>query len=330
MRICKLILAVALVAAVMPSGSTRAQIPHTQLEALAGTMAGHLAAACPLASPGDVVAFQSCVTAIRNDRSIPFGDRLLWGGDQPEKVIRKKAVTNFQKDVFQLMYLPLFAFSGEWAVSHDDRDDVDVIRVGAVFRNQLPPGEYPYPFWHSTEKWADYEAAHGINFYVGSDGLVVLATRAHEGSDAGRVNYTHRQPPAFDGKWQWVDEAGKVEPFASLFTNKYRRDNPFLPELDESYRTFALAIRDGSCIKCHAPNNRSEMDQLVLLQTPVHAAAEINDVLKVVRAGDMPRNDFGLKKPLDPQLREAILTYGEQFRAMLEKADQWEATRPGQ
>lgn len=302
-----------------------AQPTQTQLATLAATIAGRLAASCPMAAPDDVTAFSKCASAVRDDHTIPFGDRLLWGADQPQRTIRKKAVTNFHKDVFKLMYLPLFTFSGAWAVSHDDLDGVDVIRVGAMFRNQLPPGEYPYPFWHSADKWADYEAARGINFYIDTDGRVILATRAGQGSEAGRAGYVHRQPPAFDGHWQWIDAAGALEPRASLFTNKYSSDNPFLPQLESTYKAFALELRKGTCIRCHAPNNRSGMDRLVLLQTPVHAAAEIDDVLKEVRSGEMPQNDLGFKKPLDPTLREAILTFGARFHDVVATADRWEA-----
>src|SRR5262245_52121606 len=102
-RTREIVLAMAIIGAVMLPGSTRAQLQRPQLEALAAAMASHLAAACPPAAPGDLAAFKKCVAAIQNDRSIPFGDRLLWGGDQPQKSIRKKGVTNFQKDVFRLM-----------------------------------------------------------------------------------------------------------------------------------------------------------------------------------------------------------------------------------
>ena len=143
------LIAAGIVASLTLSGPSLAQPTRAQLETLGATIAGQLAAACPVATPDDVAAFNKCSVAVRNDHSIPFGDRLLWGGDQPQQIIRKKMLTNFQKDVFQLMYLPLFAFTGEWTVTHDDRDDVEVIRIGAIFRNRLPAGEYPYPFWHS-------------------------------------------------------------------------------------------------------------------------------------------------------------------------------------
>ena len=39
-------------------------------------------------------------------------------------------------------------------------------RVPALFRNALDPGQYPYPFWHDAKKWADYQAANEVTFWV--------------------------------------------------------------------------------------------------------------------------------------------------------------------
>jgi hypothetical protein len=36
-------------------------------------------------------------------------------------------------------------------------------------------------------------------------------------------------------------------------------------------------------------------------------------VLKEVKNGEMPRDDMGLRKDIDPQLRAAILTTGRRF-----------------
>jgi len=69
------------------------------------------------------------------------------------------------------------------------------------------------------------------------------------------------------------------------------------------------------------------MDPLVLLQTPLHASGEIDDVLEMVRSGKMPQDEVGLRKEIAPELRAAILQTGEAFRNALNAADQWEAQR---
>ena len=69
------------------------------------------------------------------------------------------------------------------------------------------------------------------------------------------------------------------------------------------------------------------MDHLVLLQTPMHASGEIDRVIKEVRSGEMPRDDVGLRKEIDPKLRADLLRTSEAFRRALAEADQWEAKR---
>ena len=73
------------------------------------------------------------------------------------------------------------------------------------------------------------------------------------------------------------------------------------------------------CLECHAPDNQAEMDHLVLLQTPMHASGEIDRVIKEVRNGEMPRDDVGLRKEIDPELRADILRTAEEFRRALQR-----------
>jgi hypothetical protein len=97
--------------------------------------------------------------------------------------------------------------------------------------------------------------------------------------------------------------------------------------LDNVYRNFATDARKATCLECHAPDNQAELDHLVLLQTPMHASGEIDRVIKEVRDGEMPRDDVGLRKEIDPKLRADILRTAEEFRRALAEADQWEAKR---
>ncbi len=322
----RLILAALLASAAPCITRVHAQIPRPQLEALAASLATRLAAACPRAPVGDVAAHAACTRALRAASDLPFAPSLAWGGDQPAQPIKKKQLTVLQGDIYRSLYLSLFWFDGTWSVAHDDRDDTDLIRIGAFFRNDLPPGEFPYPFWHSSDKWSSYETTNQINFYIDSDALAFAITRSTGGNEAARgTPLVHHVPPAFDGNWQWTDGEGHTEPTASLFSNKYRPANPYLQPLDAAYRDLAMGLREGTCLRCHTPANRAGMNRLVLLQTPAHAAAEIDDVLEAVRDGDMPKNDFGAKRALDPQIRDTLLTSGEQFSKLLAQADAWEA-----
>ena len=78
------------------------------------------------------------------------------------------------------------------------------------------------------------------------------------------------------------------------------------------------------CDTCHVPNNPDKMKKLVLLQTPVHAAAEIKRVLKSVLEDRMPRDDAGIEQPLDGRAKAALLAEGAAFDRVLDQARDWE------
>ena len=293
-------------------------------------MSAQLSALRPPAAKDDVDAHNKCAAGLRDASFIPFApDGLLFGGDQPSLRLSKKQLTHFKPSIFQLMYLSLFTFTGHWSIDTDAREHVSIIHIEAYFRNAMPPGEFPYPFWHSAAKWNDYEAANELKFYLTHDGKVFAVTRSHDGDEANRGPLAHVTPPTFNGNWQWTDASGHLQPHASLFSNCYSASNPYLAPLDKAYRNFATEAREGTCLECHAPNNKAEMDHLVLLQTPLHAAGEIDRVLKEVKNGEMPQDDIGLRKEIDPELRADIIKTGEEFRDVLIKADQWEALRTG-
>jgi hypothetical protein len=318
----------AIAAGLLLAGPVHADPSQAGLEKLAAGMATQLAALCPQAPKDDVEAHNKCAAGLRDASFIPFApEGLLFGGDQPDLRLSKKLLTHFKPAIYQLMYLSLFTFTGRWLVDIDAREHVGVIHVEAYFRNALPPGEFPYPFWHSADKWNAYESTNELKFYLNHDGQVFVITRSLGGSEANRGPFAHVTPPVFDGHWQWTDALGQLQPRASLFSNRYSAANPYLEPLDKTYRSFATEARKGTCLNCHAPNNEAGMDHLVLLQTPLHASGEIDRVLKEVKNGEMPEDDLGLRKEIDPKLRTAILRTGEEFRTTLVEADQWEARR---
>ncbi len=303
----------------------QAEPDQPDLDKLAAGIAKQLSVFCPTASRDDVQAHVKCTDGLRDASFIPFAkDGILWGGDQPNLRLSKKPLTHFKSSIFQLMYLSLFTFTGHWSVDTDPKEHVGVIHIEAYFRNALPPGEFPYPFWHSADKWNAYEVANELKFYLNHDGKVFVVTRSQGGSDVNRGAFAHVTPPAFDGNWQWTDANGQLQPHASLFSNRYSAANPYLEPLDKSYRAFAVEARKGTCLECHSPTNKASMDHLVLLQTPVHASGEIDRVLKEVENNEMPQDDLGLHKEIDPDLRMAILRTGTEFRKVLLDADQWE------
>ena len=306
--------------------SVAASAAPLSLERRGADLAAKLSHACPQAPYGDASAYQACSTALR-DLPLLFSDALAWGGDQPDRQIKKKMLTHFNGQVFKMLYLSLFTFTGRWSLDQEPRSHTPIIRVEAYFRNALPAGDYPYPFWHSADKWHAYETANELRFYLDSEGRIFLVTRDAAGSEEHRGTFAHVTPPAFTD-WQWHDADGSLEPKATLLSGRYSGRNPLLPQLDSAYRDFALKMRDESCLECHTPSNKAEAERLVLLQTPLHAAAEIDEVIKAITAKEMPQDDIGLRKDIPPARRAAILNAAVEFRDRLRQADSWETSHP--
>ncbi len=312
-------------ALLLATGSANAGELDGKLKVQAEALAKSLTAACPVVAYGDEAAFQSCGRALRK-MMLPIEPAIAWGGDQPTKQIKKKTLTHLNSDVFKALYLPLYCFTGRWSLENDKRSHVPIIRVEAYFRNILPFGDYPYPFWHSADKWHAYEASNEIGFYLDSKGLAFIVTRDEAGSEERRGAYTVARTPAFTGAWQWRDATGRLQPQASLFSARYSQANPYLPALDRSYKAFAMRIREESCLDCHTPANKSEAERLVLLQTPIHASGEINNVIKAVQSKEMPEDDIGLRKDIPADKRAAVLSAAVTFRDQLVLADKWQAS----
>ncbi len=133
------------------------------------------------------------------------------------------------------------------------------------------------------------------------------------------------QQPKFDGKWLWTDPEGRVQPQVTLFDGLFSAENPYLPKLDGAYKAFALKMRDAQCDSCHVPNNPDGMKRLVLLQTPAHAAGEIERLMKAVREDKMPRDEVGIEQPLEAKLKSALLESGGAFEALVRAAKDWES-----
>jgi hypothetical protein len=290
----------------------------------AAALVASLAQACPMTAPHDAAAHEACRSHIGKGADAAMREyAFLWGGDQPGVPLKEKNTTVFRGDLFQDLYLSLYMFTGKYKVS-TAKDGTRVVTVQAYFRNGLPAGNYPYPFWHSDKKWSAYEKSNEVRFYFGDDGRIRFAGRSDAGSEKERGRYAHVQPPAFAGNWMWTDAQGARQPAVSLFSANYSADNPHVAALDSAYRKFALTLRDADCVGCHAPDGHKKMHTLTLFQTPMHAASNIDLVLREVRANKMPLDDYNDPKKLKADLRNDLLGTGDAFQAVLKKADAWE------
>jgi hypothetical protein len=307
-------------------------MPRPQIERLAADLAGELSRLCPPAQPGDQAAFDRCRQSLFQDSLLKRSlmSYTLWGRPHKDAGTRLKdtTLTQFAPDVLAGLYLPLFMFNGRHTLEYDAREGLFLVRLETAFRNRLAPGQFPYPFWHDEAKWGTYQGANSILLWVDpKTARIKIAQFTDRGATPPIVGAEPIRQPQFDGKWLWTDTAGRTQPQVTLFDGLFRADNPLLPKLDAAYRSLALRMRDAQCDSCHVPNNPDGMKRIVLLQTPAHAAGEIQRLMKAVREDRMPRDEVGIEQPLDKKLKSALLESGGTFEALLQSAKDWEAKR---
>lgn len=317
-------------AAVGQASAVAGSAPPAAVLQWAQQLARDVAVACPLADTADQAALGACRARLVDGSMLKrsLQDFVLWGRQRDPKLsLKESGLTQFAPDVLTGMYLPLFMFNGQFSVDRANAEGFYPVRLHTAFRNGLPPGQFPYPFWHEAEKWSMYERANQIILYLDPKAQrVKVAQFTVWGDNAPLVATRHVTPPAFDGQWMWNDAQGQRQPAVSLFDGVMDRANPFVPALDTSYRQLALRLREGQCFECHVPSNPDRSKRLVLLQTPMHAAGEIKRLMESVRSERMPRDAAGIEAWLEPAVREALLREGAAFERALDSARTWEAT----
>jgi len=301
-----------------------------QIERFAADLAADLARLCPPAEPGDQAAFDRCRQGLFQDSTLrrDLATRLLWGRVHKDAgaSLKETTLTQFAPDVLAGLYLPLFMFNGRHTVEYDARENLFLVRMETAFRNRLAPGQFPYPFWHDDAKWNTYQKANSLLFWIDPKTIKVkIAQFTDRGATPPIVGSEAVQQAKFDDKWMWTDAAGREQPQVTLFDGLFRAENPNLPKLDAAYKTLALKMRDAQCDSCHVPSNPDKMKRLVLLQTPAHAAGEIERLMKAVRDDKMPLDDVGIEQPLEPKLKSALLESGGAFEALVNAARDWES-----
>jgi hypothetical protein len=327
----KIVLGTALACLAAMAFPARAQgsaaVPES-VEKAAARIAAEFAKLCPAADPGSQAAFDTCRAGLYRDSQVKrsLNDFVLWGRQRdPKLTIKESKLTQFAPDVLSGLYLPLFMFNGKYTVGYVETEKLYQIRLQTAFRNRLAPGQFPYPFWHESEKWVMYEKANEvILWWDAKSDRVKVAQFTVFGPQSTMLASQPVTPPAFDGKWLWTDAQGKTQPVVTVFDGLFSASNPYIGKLDTAYKSLALRLRDGQCFQCHVPNNPDGMKKLVLLQTPMHAAGEIKRVLSTVREGRMPLDEYGVQTKLDPNVKKTLLEEGEAFEKLLDLAKQWE------
>lgn len=291
-------------------------------EAFADALAKELISACPMSGTGDAQARATCadnltkLDTLRDSMNEPF----FWGGQKAGTgydYIQSQR-TDFNPLVFRRMYLSTFMFTGEYTV--EKTDDATVLRIQHRFRSELDVGEYPYPFWHSKDKWDSYLESVDLLFVI-KNGKILGALRSEErDATVPMVNHT------WDGNWQWMDPGGEVEPYVTLYTYLFSSANPHVTKLDDAYRALEEEMRAHSCQTCHSPDNAGKMNPLELFNYPNQALTARHDLITEFSDNTMPPvNSMGLPVGVaDVAQRDKLKSLAETFAKAADEALSYE------
>jgi hypothetical protein len=289
---------------------------------LAVSIANGLAEACPLGdSPSDEVARNDCaakltdLAVLRDAMREPF----IWGGQQQGAGYRLEMGTNkFNARVWRRLYLSTFMFGTDYKI--EQVADYTVLHVPMTFRHEMPIGAYPYPFWHSANKWDAYSYATTLHLIIHS-GTVIGALRS---TDQDRTR--PKTPHNWDGLWRW-EQGGTQQPYVALYDYLLSKDNPFAARLDDTYRVLEARMRANNCQACHAPDNQGKSQQLEFFVYPAQALAGRHDIITQLELNEMPPvdNTLGLAAGIaDTGERDHLLRLARDFRDAGDNALEWE------
>lgn len=326
--IVSLLAAAAAATLVSAHAQDEAPVP-AQVQALARAVASELATHCPLSEANDTAAFDSCRAALHGGGALRsnLSKIVLWGrqSTKPDATLRQTNLTQFVPEVWTHLYAPLFMFNGRHSVEWVPHERRYVVRLEAAFRNRLPPGQFPYPFWHEDAKWNTYQNANGWLLWIDPASLRIETAQFTSRAATPMLQAVQPVEHKFDGRWLWTDGGGRTQPAVTLFDGLYRPENPYLRTLERQYRDLALQMRDAQCSTCHVPDNPDKMSRLVLLSTPAHAAGEIERLIKSVREDKMPMDEFRNSYALKPEDKKWLLESAEAFRGTVQAARAWES-----
>ena len=303
-------------------------------EQVAQEITAELASLCPVTDPADEGAYEDCRVGVRNSEVLDdnLADYVIWGGGDIESRLNDRKLTQFGKSAWTSLYLPLFVFTGNSMTEVDEEAGLMRLRVEARFRNLLEPGQYPYPFWHAEGKWTAYQKANELVFTIDLRGARVIGVQRSpfgtENPDLdAEMSLARVEPPRDFNKdeWMWADDEGNLQPKVTVFDGMFDAANPHVAEVDSSYTAFAEHVRDQDCLSCHVPTNPEDMGNLILLQTPAHAAGEIDRIIRAVEDGAMPVESWAGPQGIpDKTVRDAFLQAARAFQSDLATAQDWE------
>jgi hypothetical protein len=285
-------------------------------EALARQIAAGIVAACPAAALDDQDARDACadglteLEVLRDAMNEPF----FWGaqGADAGYEFALSGKTHFNPLVWRRMYLSTYAFPGDYSI--EKAGDLTVIHLAPLFRGDMDIGAYPYPFWHSKDKWDSYLRSTELLFFI-REGKLIGALRSFEKDEAKPV-FAHE----WDGKWQWSGVEG-AEPHVSLYTYLFKPENPHVARLDDAYRALEEELRGETCLACHSPDNASKMNPLELFNYPNQALTARRDIISQLEHNFMPPGtDTTPPGMADDAARQRLITLAGAFTEVANQA----------
>jgi hypothetical protein len=254
--------------------------PDAQLR----TLAVDIAAACPASAAKGAGGRDACSQKLGRlgplQSAIVANKGILWGGMAKDGDFEPKdsKLTRLDGLVWSKLYLSLFSFPGTYTIETQPNGD-KVLLMDVALRD-LAPEEFPYPFWHSADKWRAYHQARKVGL-VFRNGTLIAGVRA------ALDTTIPVQDIKWDGKWQW-EENGHTVPRASLYEYTLSKGNPERAALEDAYSNFESAARPYNCTSCHNPANPRGINPLIFFTHPAQALAGRHDIVEQLELNKMP------------------------------------------
>lgn len=284
-----------------------AQQPQASLAAVAKAIAD----VCPAAEAAKgVPARDACAQKLGTLKALETisNDSVLWGAAaKRDYEPTHNKLTRLDAFVWRKLYLSLFAFPGGYSIEPQANGDV-LLRLDAAIR-PIAPEEFPYPFWHSPDKWRDYQQSRQVGFLF-RGGKLIAAYRNAEVDPAKPVT-----PVAWDGKWTW-ETGGKPGPRVALYTYVLSKNNPEGAALESAYRAFEAESRPYFCTSCHNPANPAATNPLVFFTHPAQALTARHEIVSKLVLNQMPPPN-GIA---DSAAREKLIEKAKAFAAAGDRA----------
>lgn len=278
-----------------------------------------ITAACPQSAPDTAASRDACSVRLGQvaalDSATPNPPGILWGGMAKDGDYEPghNKLTRLDGLVWRKLYLSLYAFAGTYTINPQPNGDT-VLVLDAKLRT-LAPEDYPYPFWHSADKWRAYHQARAVALVFRKDQLI-----------AGyRAKLDTSIPVAdvkWDGKWQW-EENGVTVPRASLYDYTLSKGNPERAALESAYSDFESAARPYNCTTCHNPANPRSINPLIFFTHPAQALAGRHDIVTQLELNKMPPP----KGISDDAARQKLIELAKRFAEEGDRALAYESSQ---